>query len=82
MTKGRNLQGLLAQNGDAQRACIVTIEPEMEDSQHAIWPRIAADLKLELPMYQYKTSYLTPIPSPFIRHTTRIRRQSEIGEAH
>jgi len=45
LTKSQYLQGLLAQIDSEQRVYIVTIEPEMEDSRHAVWPRIVSEPK-------------------------------------
>lgn len=48
LTKSQFLQGLLAQIEGEQRVYIVTIEPEMEDSRHAVWPRIVSEPKLAM----------------------------------
>lgn len=40
ITRGRWIQGLLAQQGDEQRVYVVTITPQHEDAIHDRWPRI------------------------------------------
>lgn len=51
LTKGQYLHGLLAREGNEQRVYVVTIEPEMPDSQHAVWPRIVLEPKQGLSAY-------------------------------
>lgn len=42
LPKGNWIQGLIAREQQEQRAYIVTIEPEIEFSDHDRWPRIRA----------------------------------------